>query len=342
MRVATRMANIRARHLSTKRDRDIKTELTLLVANATVRTKGDTAGGCLALIGGTGAGKSCSIAKAIAACPEFLPRVTGMTETAPILTILAPRPSDLLQIAYEGLEKLGYPLERDLKPPAAWKLLRRQLRARQVRFLHIDEAQHMLNVGDPDSMKELSDALKMLLEDRDWPVSLILTGMPELADFLSIYRQIQRRSRKIILHELRYPQDEELMSWIVSTIVTKHAKLKINFEWGGNFLARLHHAANRQFGTLTQIVRASIERALVENPEAVTVTKAHFIQAYALFSGCAPEQNIISARDWEAIEPLNALLREEEEAYTRLLQTLADREKELRARRRRRRKKDEN
>ncbi|MER0240069.1 ATP-binding protein [Fulvimarina sp. MAC8] len=335
-RLAARMAAINARYLATKRDVDIEAELKLLIGNASVAMAGyQIERRCLAIIGETGAGKSRSIGRAIAGRPEFLPRVTGMTETAPIVFIKAPRPSNLQVIAYELLEKLQYPLERELKPAAAWRMVRRQLKVRKVRFIHIDEAQHMLNMRDHDAMQELSDALKMVMED-DWPVNLILTGMPELGDFLSIYRQVARRSHKIHLKNLVSSRDGKLISWIVKTIVEQHAEMTFAFEYDDVFLARLCHAANRQLGALTQIVRGAVERALIDNADAKEVTHGHFVRSYEVFSGCQPEENILSARGWESIEPMNALLREQEAAHVRLMQALAERGRDLRGRRRRR------
>ena len=340
LRLAVRMAEINLRYLATKRDKDIETELKLLIGNAAVAAGGyQIERRCLAVIGETGAGKSRSVARAIAARPEFQPRVTGMTETMPIVFIKAPRPSNLLVIAYELLEKLGYPLERELKAPAAWKLVRRQLKVRKVRFIHIDEAQHMLNMRDHDSMQQLSDALKMVMEQDDWPVSLILTGMPELADFLSIYGQVARRSHKVHLENLVFPRDAKLVLWIVRTIIEQHAGMTFAFKWDEVFLARLCHAANRQFGALTQIVRGAVERALIDDIDATTVSLNHFVRSYEVFSGCKPDQNVVSARDWETIHPMNALLREQELAHVRLMETLDERAATLRGRRRRRKKK---
>jgi hypothetical protein len=281
------------------------------------------------VIGETGAGKSRSIGRAIAARPEFQPRETGMTETVPILRVKAPRPSTLKLIAEEMLDGLDYPLERDVKEGPIWKLVRRQLKARRVRFVHIDEAQHMLNMSDHAAMMRLSDALKMLMEQDDWPVFLILTGMPELADFLTIYRQIARRTHKIHLENLALPRDEKLVRWIVTTIVEQHASMTFTLNLDEDFLGRLCHAANKQFGSLTQIVRCAVERVLIDDIDGTSVGLSHFRRAYEVFSGCKPDQNIISARNWTEIHPLNALLREEELARVQAMEAVAERDAKL-------------
>ncbi|MBB4001188.1 ATP-binding protein [Aurantimonas endophytica] len=339
LRRAKRMASINSRYLATKRDKEINSEVDLLVGNASVSVDGyqiERRG--LALIGDTGAGKSRLIARLIAERKEFQPRTTGMTVTKPLVAIKAPRPSDLLEIAYVLLEQLEYPLERELKAPAAWRMVRRQLKVRQVRFIHIDEAQHMLNMGDPDAMEELADALKMVMEQADWPVSFILTGMPELADFMTIYGQISRRTHKVHLENLSLPRDNELVAWIVKTIVESHAEMTFGFTVTDTYLGRLCHGANRQFGALTQIVRGAVEQALVDNIEATQVDHGHFVRSYELFSGCKPEQNVMSSRTWHEIHPLNALLRDQELARVQVMQALAERAAALRGRRRRKKK----
>ncbi len=342
LQLATRMAEINSRYLSTKRDKNIETELTLLIGGAAVSAAGfQSERRCLAVIGETGAGKSRSIGRAIAARPEFQPRVTGMTETVPILRIKAPRPSTLKLIAEEILDGLGYPLEREIKEGPIWKLVRRQLKARQVRFVHIDEAQHMLNMSDNRAMMRLSDALKVLMEQDDWPVRLILTGMPELADFLTIYRQTARRAHKIHLENLMLPRDEKLVRWIVTTIVEQHAAMKFTFTPDEDFFGRLCHAADKQFGSLTQIVRGAIERVLIDDISGTSVQMGHLVRAYEVFSGCKPDQNIMLPQNlnWSEIQPLNALLREEELAYEQAMEAVEKGERKLHGKHRRRKSK---
>lgn len=311
--IATRMARINSRYFATRRDRDIDTELSILIGSAAVSFDGfQSERRCLAIIGETGAGKSRSIGRAIAARSELQPRETGMTETRPIVRIKAPRPSTLKLLAEEILDALGYPLERELKEAPIWKLVRRQLKARQVRFVHIDEAQHMLNMRDHDAMVRLSDSLKMLMEQDDWPVRLILTGLPELGSFLTLYKQLARRTHKIELENIALPRDEKLVNWVVFTIVQEHAGMSFNFTPDGHFFGRLCHAANDQFGSLTQITRCAVERAMIENLEASQIKKVHFDRAYEILSGCRPDQNIMSAPNWADIQPINALLRDGE------------------------------
>ncbi|WAJ31286.1 ATP-binding protein [Antarcticirhabdus aurantiaca] len=326
IRRAERMARINGRYLKTGRDRMIDAELQLLVEAAAVSADGRrTERNCLCLIGATGAGKSTSIDTAIRRRPELQPRETGMTVTAPIIRLKAPSPCSLKLLAEEALEKLGYPCDRPLKEGPAWKMLRRQLKARRVRFMHIDEAQHLVVMTDRAAMERVSDALKMLVDDDEWPVSVILTGLPELADFLAMHGQLRRRSHTIHLENLAMPRDLELLRWMTKTIVEDHAGMSFEFPLDDDFLGRLCRCADSQLGAVTQIVRGAIERVLVEDVDANVVGRRHFATSYAAFSGCRPDQNIVTARAWREIEPMNALLQEEELARVRVMKAIAER-----------------
>src|SRR3546814_158395 len=125
---------------------------------------------------------------------ECKPVETTTYTTCPIVRLVAPSPCTLKMLGVEILFALGYPLVRDLKESVTWGLVRRQLMARRVRFILIDEGQHMLNWINMEEMKKLSDTLKNVMQQREWSVRLIVVGLPELAEFLSLDAQLHRRS----------------------------------------------------------------------------------------------------------------------------------------------------
>jgi hypothetical protein len=60
----------------------------------------------------------------------------------PLISIQAPAPCTLGQIAIRILERLGYDVERDLKENTAWLRVRQQLRVHGILFLHIDDTRN--------------------------------------------------------------------------------------------------------------------------------------------------------------------------------------------------------
>lgn len=330
---AARMAEICGHHLRTGRDKEIDQQIGLLIEGAAVEASGGRdERRLLMVIGGTGAGKSTLCDRAIRSRPELEPQTTATTRTAPLIRVRAPSPCTPKLLAHEMLDRLEYPFQTDLKEAVAWRILRHQLKTRRVRFVHLDEAQHMLNMADRTAMRRLSDALKTLIDSDDWPVRLIASGTAELADFLTIHPELRRRSHTLHLRPIEPTQGGKLIGWTVSEIVENHAKMNVAFPLDADFLARLCHAAGREFGATIQIVRGAVARALVEDPAAARLERRHFAKAYELFSGCARDDNVFTAADWRTIEPTNALLSDEEMAHVRAMKAIEERQAKLRGR----------
>lgn len=57
-----------------------------------------------------------------------------------------------------------------------WDLVRDELRKRGTLFMHIGEAQHIVNSRNPRQEQEVIDTFKSLMQDDEWPVGLILSA----------------------------------------------------------------------------------------------------------------------------------------------------------------------
>ena len=308
------MAEVNSRYFATARDTELEREVQTLVEGAAVTANGfETERRALFVIGETGAGKTRAVDRVIDAMEEFRPVETPTTVTCPIVRIVAPKPCTLKMLGAEILRGLGYPLIRDIREGVLWGMVRHQLKERRVRFIQIDEGQHMLNWRNEAEMEKLSDTLKNVMQQRDWPVRLIVGGLPELADFLQRDGQLRRRSHVVHLKNLKFPRDAKLLGWLAATIVRDHAGMEFGFEVSDEFLARLCRASWNQFGIVTQIVRGAVEQALLEDRPQTEVTARHFARSYAAFSGCQPSENIMTAANWTEIVPQNALQRDAED-----------------------------
>jgi hypothetical protein len=87
-------------------------------------------------------------------------------------------------------------------------------------------------------------------------------------------------------------------------------------------------------------VRCAVERVLIDDINGASVGLSHFRRAYEVFSGCNPDQNIMAARNWTEIHPMNALLREEELARVRAMEAMAERDAKLHGKHHRQKSKD--
>lgn len=264
------------------------------------------------IVGESGCGKTTAVERHIAKRPQFAPRVAADGETVhPLVSFEAPKPLTLKGLARAGLAALHYPIsngritEQDL-----FDLWKEQLRENRVLYLWIDEMQHVLRGNTTKEIQNVADVLKSLVQINDWPLHLILSGVPALAQFVHQFadtdRQLKERSNLVELRPMAYPADAAIVRKIVVKIVTGDAGLAAAKALESDeFVQRLMHACNGAFGSTIQLVRGTCEHALRIGSD--LVDPSHFATAYALASGCRPEGNVFLSENWQNIIPDNSL-----------------------------------
>jgi hypothetical protein len=301
------LAYVRRRYIRTDQHTKIKTAVERLMEQANVAQ--DTGEGwALFVLGATGAGKTHALSRIIQEMDDAQPVKTATTTTVPVLRVVAPSPCTLKMLGMEILMALGYPLTRELKESTAWGLVRQQLRMRGVKIVHIDEGQHMLNWRDANERQKLADTLKNVMQQKGWPVSFIVSGLPELADFLDGDGQLWRRSDKCFLNPLDLATHRKGLETATRTVIHKHAGMTLSFDITDDFLGRLHRATGGQFGLVVQLLQSAVEQAVSQDIDATVVTWDDFATAYNALAGCQPAENVFLAKDWHLVEPANALL----------------------------------
>jgi hypothetical protein len=231
----------------------------------------------------------------------------------------APKPLTLKGLARAGLAALDYVvLDKKITEQELFDLWKQQLRENRVLFLWIDEMQHVLRGTTTKEIQNVADVIKSLVQIDGWPLHLILSGVPALAQFLhqsgQTDRQLPERSMLIELRRLT-AADAANMYKILTKIIVKDAGLALGRDLkevtkddkvpGHAFVKRLMHASNFAFGSTVQLIRATCEHVLRLGQTEVNITT--FASAYALATGCRKEQNIFIEKNWSVIQPNNAL-----------------------------------
>jgi len=307
--IADALGEINGKYVRTERDKELELAISKLIVNAAAEFNGTGEKlRILFVIGESGSGKTTAIRKHLFERKELQPRQTEYGEIIhPMVSFDAPKPLTIALLAKKGLEAIGYPLmARQLKENEIWDLFKHQLRERRVLFLHIDEMQHVMRGNGPTAIQHVADTIKSLTQIEGWPLHLILSGVPALGMFL--FGEDQMRNRKSILNfrEIVYPDNVALMRKIVRHIVEVHASLKADGITTEDAIHRLIHATKGGFGTMIQYTRAAVKQVLFEGK--TTVGLDSFAKTYSDLSGCNPSENIFIARDFELIQPGNALL----------------------------------
>lgn len=298
---------LRARYVTSDRDDTLLTNLERLHRNACARrdpklpyspdNRRDGIG--FVVVSKSGAGKSTALMRAFRKYPAFGNGFCVTGSGCPILSIEAPSPCTLKQLALAILDALGYHAERDLKENVAWKRARRLLKLHGIAFLHIDEAANVLHQKSEHEIRKIADTLRALMLSREWPVQIILSGVPEIEPLLDIDRQLRRRLRYVRFEDLSATKDAEQIENAMLDYA-KAAELEVKLGPDDMLVGRLCHAAVYQFGLAMEIVVDAIERCLADRHPALTIED--FANAYANRNLQPTELNPFLVHAWDTLD----------------------------------------
>lgn len=312
--ITDRISKLYNEYIPLDRDELLKAALTAMVASVTTPITGKPdKRRIVAVCGNSGAGKTTAIMKHVQSMKAMASYVDEDEVTIyPLIYIEAPSPCTPRLLAVAGLEALGHTPPDRMRENEAWLLFRRLLKVHKVMWVVIDEAQHAIETATIREATVIGNALKNLTQMPDWPVRLILAGVPPLASFLA-RKQLYNRRTVVPFDTVNAEGNTELVGSILRTIVTEHANLEVRLDLEGDFLRRLTHACDAEFGSIVQMIRGAVELAILAKRDYVTLDD--FINTYASFSGCRPSRNVFKADNWEELEPSVALLRDDDRAW---------------------------
>ena len=262
----------------------------------------------LVIIGESGSGKSTVLGHALLNRPELQPYINEHgVMVRPRIYFDAPKPLSLKLFARKIIEAAGHPFDTSrLREYELFELAKTVLRERQVLMVVIDEAQHLLKGNDKQTIQNLADTVKSLLQIEGWPLHLVLAGVPTLAKFLEYEPQLRNRSIVVELESLSCPADQERVRAIVKGVVEKHAEMIADSAvLNDEFVHRLVQAAGGGFGTTIELIRSACEMAIREDRD--VVDRGDFAQAFSLMSGCRAEHNIFLVEDWKILSSFTSV-----------------------------------
>ncbi|ABD07241.1 hypothetical protein RPB_2537 [Rhodopseudomonas palustris HaA2] len=305
---------IKSEYIRGDRDDLLGSTIDMLVDNAARRRNANLPHGHdnrrygigMLLVAPSGAGKTTALREAFRNHPAF-PNFGG-AGWCPLISIGAPSPCTLRQLAMRILDQFDYDTERELRENAAWRRVHLQMREQNILFLHIDDLQHVLHQAGEEEMQKIRDTLKDLMTSADWPVHIILSGMPDLVPFVAHDRQLRRRLRYIAFADLSVAHDGEVINDAVKKLV-ETSGLKLDLDADVDLIGRLFHAASYQFGLSIEIVGDAIENALLRNEG--TLTLEDFAVVYGSRTLQPATQNPFVANLWSTVD--TSLLRSKTE-----------------------------
>ena len=266
-------------------------------------------GRILAVVGEPGAGKTSGIQNCL---KKVLPSDDILMST------IAPAPCTSKQLGRSLLLGLGYPLVKDLPEHITWELVRAQLKASKKRVLWVDEMHHALTTQNRAELLKISETLKNILQQHDWPVSLIFSGRSALSNFIGRDFQIERRSNTVFFDPLTFKDACENIRGLTTAIIERRAGMTATKGLETDaFIHKVCLAAEGGLGNIIQLVRMAILRAFDRAGAETQVTEMDFAKVYRAQRGCEDSQNIFLASNWHEIVPQNSRLRDDKEVESR-------------------------
>ncbi|MFC3059731.1 TniB family NTP-binding protein [Paenirhodobacter populi] len=301
------LARLRARFFAHRHYRDLQESFTTLLnrrrADLKLGSQNEARG--IAIIGDSGSGKTMAVRRLLATYPD-LQTVRPGIQRADAVSLSLPSPASVKFVGLACLNVLGYPLRRDRTTAIIWALVHSNLRLRQTLVLHFDEAQDFYINQNAREMQSMINTLKALMQNPDWPVSIVLSGMPQLRNLINMDPQLARRFTPVQFTKF----DPALDITPIVKMVTGYAEAA-GLEVGPNlkdksFVRRLIYAGDGEFGLTVELLRFAVESALRTGRSAIDLSC--FVQGFALRSGCAPDFNPFLREDSTTINPRLLLL----------------------------------
>lgn len=301
--IAPLMAQLRARHVVTERDREVQAQLCRLlhvdetgqITAEPVRFTAGLESRGIILIEPAGGGKTTAIRNVL---QEFPALGTHPDTGAPrVLQVQVESPATLRSILRALLREMG--LTRVSSRTSAWELLdlvKNRIAATGATTIWLDEAQDLFLSR---STREIDDMLKMIKGLMKGPnsVVVILSGTERLIEIAGYDPQVNRRFTKIIPGDLQIGADNDGLTEVICDYC---APAGLTFDGSGSVVSRLIYGSRHRFGRAVETTINAIERALFEGD--TILGRQHFAEAWGMQEMCAWDRNVFVSPDWHKFE----------------------------------------
>lgn len=253
--------------------------------------------GCgMVVIGESGSGKSKEIDMALKRLLETRPRLECGLETRYLQDALRGE-TTWKALGLQLLERLGYQISASRTEHEIWSRVRAQLQGQGIWLIHIDECQHMFQTLGENETKKVINAIKTFMKDRQWPLAVILSGIPELLEKVNLDNQLRNLIKPFALgHFDPFGDDiDEIDSFVYG--VGEAVGIDVSAIRDHDVYMRMAYGHENLYGKVFRFIVEVISKL----PDGeIKVTPSHLAEHYGQSTGCAPGQNVFLREDYEA------------------------------------------
>lgn len=252
----------------------------------------------LMVLGETGAGKTRSLKRLFDDHPAF-PGYDQPRSGCPLVSVRVRAPTTFTGLGRQILSNLGYPVHGQLDRTLVWERVHERIAFCGILVLHFDEMHNLVLKANEIDRTDVQNALKTMTTDPNWPIALVVSGLPLLADFLEEAGEDRRRALTIHFEPIAAPHDCVMVKDMAKALATV-ASLGFPDTIATPLMPRLFHASLYQLGTTLELVHEAIEHALRIGED--TLRREHFATAYVRRTACGPAANPFLADTWLQID----------------------------------------
>ncbi|GJE38024.1 ATP-binding protein [Methylobacterium persicinum] len=259
----------------------------------------------LVVVGEAGTGKTESLSRLFRTHP-VLQGYGVLGSGCPLVTVSVPSPCTLKTLGIRLLRALGYPLARDMREHLVWNLVFEHLELSGTLVLHLDEMHNLTDGANVAEIDTIQKTLKALMVSPEWPVGLVVSGLPSIVPDLRAVEEIRRRGRFVRVPLLDIPGDLSSVAQVI-THLAGIAGVTVEKDFAENTAPRLAHAGIHRFGIAVELVHEAIEIAIADG---VPLDLDTFATAYFDRTGVGDLLNPFVAVSWAEIDCSLILLDE--------------------------------
>ncbi|WP_353349366.1 ATP-binding protein, partial [Aquicoccus sp. SU-CL01552] len=200
------------------------------------------------------------------------------------------------------LATLGYPGSPLRTQSEIWGIVRRQSRGQGVIGVYYDECQHVF-LPKGKSNRIFLDSFKSLMKEPEWPLILVLAGVPVLSDYVNSEEQLSHLLTPVHFDEISLgksadpAKDPDMIE--LNKLVYAYAKLggiDVEEVVDVDFLERLDFACSSRWGLVIELLVRTFALCRLREEKVATINL--FAEAYAQNSRLPEEMSPFTAPDY--------------------------------------------
>lgn len=241
----------------------------------------------LVVTGSSGAGKTTEIEKLMRDFHAFN-AILPNEQSAKIAMCVLDRKGSWKDLGRNTLHAIGYPTSDNARMTQSQisRRIKQQSERQGIVAVWYDEAQHILAKKNEEALIEVLDCFKTMVKGPDWPIMLILSGVPELAGIIPALEQLFRKVTHVRLDDIDFAADAEKVHSIVGSYAIEAGLEGDDALDTEDFLHRLTTVSAFRWGLVIELVMKAVGKAVAEHSSRLKVD--HFVQAWVAKTGMNP------------------------------------------------------